>query len=429
MKRSIYLELVLAFTIIVFFSISIPFIIFQNSIDTIVKNYLQDQIVTNVKNTINTLEKYNLPPETLAELVDFDHISTDIRKDLSSLSLSAKNIKQLDTDHVTLLYNSKQNLVTAVADYENHYILIQWNTSSLARSLKQLGKISTGCSMLLGILIILIFGRIYTKVIRDLRTATQKVTAGDFTQQLPIHNYSDELVSLINSFNKMTKQLQSVEMLRSGFISDVSHQFKTPLTAIEGFARLLEHTKDDNVRKECADVISCETNRLSQLTDNILMLNRLNKDTDVLNMQPIRIDEQIRHALALNETNWTDKNLTMNVQLNEVILNGNASLLSQVWMNLIDNAIKFTPQNGCVTVILQADEPNHCTVSVQNDGEPIPNENLAHIFEKFYRADSTGTTQGNGLGLSIVQKVVQLHSGKIQVESNEECGTTFTVFL
>lgn len=263
MKRSIYLELVLAFTIIVFFSISIPFMIFQNSIDTIVKNYLQDQIVTNVKNTINTLEKYNLPPETLAELVDFDHISTDIRKDLSSLSLSSQNKNQLETDHVTLLYNSKQNLVTAVAHYENHYILIQWNTSSLARSLKQLGKISTGCSMLLGILIILIFGRIYTKVIRDLRTATQKVTAGDFTQQLPIRNYSDELVSLINSFNKMTKQLQSVEMLRSGFISDVSHQFKTPLTAIEGFARLLEHTKDDNVRKECADVISCETNRLA----------------------------------------------------------------------------------------------------------------------------------------------------------------------
>lgn len=429
MKRSIYLELVLAVTIIVFFSISIPFIAFQNSIDIIVKNYLQDQIVTNVKNTINTLEKYNLPPETLAELVDFDHISTDIRKDLSALALNDESRKQLAADHVTLLYNSKQSSITAVAHYENHYILIQWDSSSLAHRLKLLGSLSTCCSFVLGFLIILIFGRIFTKVIRDLRTATQKVAAGDFTQRLPVRKYSDELSSLIDSFNKMTKQLQSVEMLRSGFISDVSHQFKTPLTAIEGFARLLEHTDDEAVRKECADVINCESRRLSQLTDNILMLNRLDKGTFSLKMEPIHIDEQIRLALALNETNWTEKDLTMNVHLEESIIKGNDALLSQVWMNLIDNAIKFSPKSGCVSVILKKIETNHCSVSIHNGGQPISKEKLSHIFEKFFRADASETTDGNGLGLSIVQKVVQLHSGTIQVESSEKAGTTFTVFL
>lgn len=429
MKRSVYLELVLAMTIIVFFSISIPFIVVQNSIDVIVKNYLQNQIVSNAKNIINTLEQYNLPPGTLAELVNFDHITTETRSDLSFLSLSEENKRQLATDHVTLLYNNKPSAIIAIAHYEDHYVLIQWNTSPLARRLKLLGYLSTICSLALGFVIILIFGRIFTKVIRDLKSATQKVAAGDFTQRLPVRKYSDELASLVDSFNTMTEQLQSVEMLRSGFVSDVSHQFKTPLTAIEGFAKLLEHTDDDAVRKECADVISSESRRLSELTDNILMLNRLDKGTFSLKTEPIHVDEQIRLALALNEAKWVAKNITMLVVLDEFIMDGNDTLLAQVWMNLIDNAIKFSPENGCISVALKKLGSKHCSVSIHNAGQPISKETLSHIFEKFFRADVSRTTDGNGLGLSIVQKVLQLHSGTIKVESDKESGTIFEVFL
>ncbi len=429
MKRSIYLELVLMMTVIIFFTIAIPSVVLQIKTDFAIENYLQTEVIDHAKNSISIMEDYNLPPAAFLKMVDFDFIYTEIRADISSLNLGKENWRQLRDEQITLLQDRNPTRFTAVASYGTDYMVMRWDAAPLSKTVKRLGSFFIGCSLLLGFATTLIAGRYATKVYRDLRFATQKIAAGDFTQMLPERRHPEELVSLIDSFNKMTVQLQSIEMLRSSFISDVSHQFKTPLTVIEGFAGLLEHTGDESVRIECAEAISCEVHRLSQLTDSILLLNRLDNGTFPLQMAPVSIDEQIRLALALNEANWSAKNLDIHVRLEKFTVNGNDALLSQVWINLIDNAIKFSPPNGSILITLKKIVPNHCSVSVSNGGTPIPREKLSHIFEKFFRADSSGTTEGSGLGLSIVQRVVQLHHGSAEVTSDAETGTTFTVFL
>lgn len=429
MKRSIYLELVLMMTVIIFFTIAIPSIVLQNRTDFVIENYLQAEVIDHAKNSISIIEDYDLPPTAFLKMVDFNFIHAEIREDITSLNLSKENWQQLRDEQITLLRDRNPNRFTVVANYETCYMVMHWDASPLSKTVKRLGFFFIGCSLLLGFTTILIAGRYATKIYRDLRSATQKIAGGDFTQMLPVRRHPEELASLIDSFNKMTVQLQSIEMLRSSFISDVSHQFKTPLTVIEGFAGLLKHTGDESVRIECAEAISSEVHRLSQLTDSILLLNRLDNGTFSLQMAPVSIDEQIRLALALNEAKWSAKNLDIHVRLEKFTANGNDALLSQVWMNLIDNAIKFSPPNGSISVTLKKVVPNHCSVSVNNGGIPIPRKKLLHIFEKFFRADSSGITEGSGLGLSIVQRVVQLHHGSVEVTSDAETGTTFTVFL
>lgn len=429
MKRSIYLELVFIMMTIIIFTVAIPFIVFQNCMNKTVDDYQQGEIIKHAKNSIDILKEYNLPPEALINLVDFNFISAEIKKDISSLNLSEKNWRQLEENNIAILRDDRAKQITAVINYKEHFIVTQLDIPPLNKNVRRLGYLFIGNSMLLGFFMVLIVGRYSTRVYRNLKIATKKIAAGDFTQRLPTRTHPDELASMIDSFNEMAMQLQSIEMLRSGFISDVSHQFKTPLTAIEGFAKLLEHTEDPKVRKECIDVITSESRRLSQLTDNILMLNRLDNGTFSLQIGPVHIDEQIRLALALNESKWCAKNIVTNVQLDEFIYNGNDGLLSQVWLNLIDNAIKFSPQNGTISVSVKRHANGHGSVTVNNSGDPIPPEKLSHIFEKFFRAECSGTTEGNGLGLSIVQRVIQLHHGSVKVASDIETGTTFTVIL
>ena len=238
----------------------------------------------------------------------------------------------------------------------------------------------------------------------------------------------DEIGSLIESFNTMTRELGSVEMLRSNFISDISHEFKTPLTAIEGYAKLLEGDCSPEERREYVGTITDETRRLSVLVANILMINRLDKGNIPSERHPVRIDEQIRHALALCEAGWTGKNLELDLELDEIYFAGYESLLMQVWANLIDNAVKFSPDGGRISLALHQ-KGGRVVFVICNDGDNIPEESRPHLFEQFYKADLSRGGEGNGLGLSIVKRVAELHGGEVSVENLPGSGVRFTIFL
>ena len=236
---------------------------------------------------------------------------------------------------------------------------------------------------------------------------------------------------LAEAFNEMARNLGTLETMRQDFISNVSHEIQSPLTSIGGFAALLK--KDglpDDERKRYAAVIEAESKRLSSLSDNLLKLSSLDNDKIPLNKQEFRLDKQLEHIALTLEPQWSEKNLMMEADLQKLTICADEDLLSQVWMNLLHNAIKFTPEGGQINISLIADGES-VVVKISDTGEGITPEDQIHIFERFYKADKARDRAlgGNGLGLSLVKKIVELHGGNVIAESEIGKGTTFRILL
>lgn len=230
------------------------------------------------------------------------------------------------------------------------------------------------------------------------------------------------------SFNKLAAELQNTEMLRSDFINNFSHEFKTPIVSICGFARLLKRDNlTESQRLEYLNIIEEESARLSSMATNVLNLTKVENQSILTNVTSYNLSEQIRTCLLLLEKKWSAKNLKIGAEFNEHTIKAEEELLKQVWINLIDNAVKFSPDNGEVEITM-SEEGENIVVSVKNYGSHIGSEDRARIFNKFYQADSSHSSQGNGLGLSIAKRIVDLHKGDIVVKSENGC-TTFSVSL
>lgn len=267
-----------------------------------------------------------------------------------------------------------------------------------------------------------------TKPLKELNAATKKVAKGDFDVQVNVTN-DTEVAQLARSFNRMVNELKSNELLKKDFISNVSHEFKTPLATINGFAKLL---LDGNCSaeevSEYAGIIDHETSRLSTLCSNILKLSRIENEKIIVKPAEFLLDEQLRDVLVMLEPQWTAKNLELDVDLDEIKYYGDEELLQQVWINLISNAIKFTDNGGRISVLC-TNTPSEIIVTVADTGIGMTEDTQKHIFEKFYQSDSTRATDGNGLGLALVKEILALCNGKIRVKSNLGEGSCFTVTL
>jgi signal transduction histidine kinase len=227
----------------------------------------------------------------------------------------------------------------------------------------------------------------------------------------------------------MAIELSGIETLRGDFISNVSHEFKTPLASIQGFAKLLQdETISDDERREYTQIIINETGRLSKLTSDILRLSKLENQSTIVNRTRFSIDEQIRKILVVLEPEWTKKDIELNLALDDVFYYGNEELMAQIWQNVINNAIKFTPEKGQISIRLFRTEKN-ITARISDDGPSIPPEVAEHIFDKFYQGDNSRKTEGNGLGLALVKRIVDLCGGKIYVENLYEGGVCFVIEL
>jgi signal transduction histidine kinase len=266
--------------------------------------------------------------------------------------------------------------------------------------------------------------------ITALTAATKKVGDERFTDVLDI-NRKDEIGHLAKSFQEMTEKLSENDRIRKEFISDVSHDFQSPLLNIKGYSELL---LDENLgieeRQSYASVIQSETERLSSLTQQLLLLTSLDQLSSPLAIKNFRLDKQLKETILKYRWLLEEKSMTLSMDLDEVDFNGDPAFLEKVWENLFSNALKYTSEDGVVEISLKEIESS-VVISVQDNGIGINDKEIERIFDRFYRADNSRTREisGTGLGLSIVQQVVKLHDGTIRVIGNENKGTTFIVTL
>ena len=264
--------------------------------------------------------------------------------------------------------------------------------------------------------------------IRKVVEAMGEVAAGNFDKRIEFKGIS-ELEDLSLSFNTMTAELSSIETLRSDFVDDFSHELKTPIASIKGYAKLLgKPSLSESKRSEYLDIIIDESERLSSLATNILNLSRYEHTAVIGNRSSFSLDEQIRTVLISLEPRWSAKGLSVRAELDEVLFDGNEDMLHQVWANLLDNAIKFSEPNGVVSVQLSAQEDT-IVVRLEDTGIGMNEEARVRVFEKFFQSDDSRSQEGNGLGLAIVKRIVELHGGVISVRSEEGAGSVFTVTL
>ena len=284
-------------------------------------------------------------------------------------------------------------------------------------------------SILSGAAIAVGLSKIFVSPMMKLGDAMRKVAGGDFSVRLECTSNIRDVREVYGSFNTMVKELGNTETLQTDFVSNVSHEFKTPINAIEGYASLLQDSQlTDEQKNAYIDKIIFNTRRLSDLVGNILLLSKVNNQTISLKASTFRLDEQVRQSILALESKWEKKEIEFDIDLDEIEYTGYENLLSHVWLNLIDNAVKFSPQNGQIRIRLKQ-LAGSVTFSIWDNGLPIPEADIDRIFNKFYQGDNSHASEGNGLGLALVRKIVAAAHGTINVTSSEDAGTEFVVAL
>lgn len=267
----------------------------------------------------------------------------------------------------------------------------------------------------------------FIRPIRRLDSAMRRVAEGDFSTTLPQGVNVREVRDLYANFNIMTQELSATEILQTDFVANVSHEFKTPINAIEGYVTLLQEDAGPQ-QSLYVDKILANTHRLSELVGNILLLSKLESQSIRLPHAPYRLDEQIRMALLLLEPKWSKKEIVPDVDLEPISIVENEAMMQHVWVNLLDNAIKFSPDGSTIRLrLFRQEERIVCTV--QDAGPGIAEKDAGHIFHKFYQGDTSRKSDGNGLGLALVQRIVEIAGGSVGAENLSEGGCRFTVTL
>ena len=286
-------------------------------------------------------------------------------------------------------------------------------------------------SLPVGCLCAVFMSKMPMRPIREMMDGMDRLAGGDFHTRIkpgPLMSYYPHFVDLTASFNKMADQLDHTEMLRSDFINNFSHEFKTPIVSIAGFAKLLRRGNlPQEQQQEYLAIIEEESLRLSYMATNVLNLTRIENQAILADTSNYNLSEQLRSCMLLLEDEWTRKDLEPVLEFDEFQIAANEEQMKQVFINLIDNAVKFSPEGGQIRIDVSQDQQT-TRVSVTNNGPEIPMEIREKIFRKFYQGDESHASMGNGIGLAIVRRVVQLHGGHVSVNCDNG-QTTFTVAL
>lgn len=272
----------------------------------------------------------------------------------------------------------------------------------------------------------------YFRPLKQLSDASKKIADGDFTVNIDELEYKEdetELNNLIKNFNIMVKKLSKIETLRSDFIANVSHEFKTPLATIQGYVTLLEDDKlTIEEKKHYLKIIFDATKKLTNLSSNILKITKLENQEVEISKTEYNISEQIREVIILLQSSWEKKNIEFTLDLSDCMIISDEELLQQIWMNIISNAIKFSNANGKIDINL-ASHSNYIVVTIKDYGCGMDEETINHAFDKFYQGDKSHSREGNGLGLSLVKRILDICHGEIKIESKLNEGTTITINL
>jgi signal transduction histidine kinase len=437
--NSFYIRLVIIFMGILWLTSIIALgISFLLAYDTL-KNFSNTRIKEKTMHYIDLSEKYNIEQEDLVNILEDEFISIKIYKTIEEFEENNSSFEKLTKKKISKLENGKLIKVnmndkivgnSLFFKVNNSYILTtqtpKYNSTSIL--INDIFLRSLLISSCFGTLIIIISLKIIIKPIKKLSDATKEISKGNFDININISR-KDEVGILADNFNMMTKELKKIEFLRKDFISNVSHEFKTPMTSIQGFAKLI---KKRNVSKsqseEYLDIIISESKRLENLSSNLLKLTSLENKSLKTVSSKFSIDEQIRKVILLLEKQWTNKNIDFDLNLDKTQFLGDEELLQQVWINLINNAIKFSKQDGIIEINLYK-ENNLIKVTIEDKGIGISDVNKERIFEKFFKCDKSRNDSGNGLGLSITKKIIETFNGNIYFESTLDIGTVFFVEL
>jgi signal transduction histidine kinase len=313
-----------------------------------------------------------------------------------------------------------------------HVMFLEPGLSEQFRNFRNMNLSIIGITLAIGSILIIVAARYLVKPLKLMTQATRSISRGQFDVDLRTSS-KDELGQLAASMKQMATELGQFERMRQDFVSNVSHEMQTPLTSISGFAQILggEHITDAE-RMRYSKIIEMESNRLSRLSDNLLKLASLDSEHHPFIVKTYRLDRQLRSVVWSCEPLWSAKGIQMQIELDEVKVEADEDGLGQVWMNIIHNAIKFTPDGGLIQLFLSKTEQD-VTVVIKDNGIGMNEAHLGRIFERFYKADASRHRSqshgGSGLGLAISKKIIDLHHGQIQVKSEPGKGTDFQITL
>ncbi|MCM1092145.1 MAG: HAMP domain-containing histidine kinase, partial [Muribaculum sp.] len=265
-----------------------------------------------------------------------------------------------------------------------------------------LGMFAFSC-LLIGTITAIIASRRPLRPVQEIMDAADRIADGDYSVRLALKG-PEEMRQLCEKFNHMAEELGSVELLRKDFINNFSHEFKTPIVSIRGFAKMLKlETLTGEERNEYLDTIISESERLADLAASVLNLSKIEQQSILTDKNRFNVSEQIRRCIVLLEGKWSKKDIGFDLNCKEYYLTGNEKLLEQVWINLLDNAVKFSPVGGIVSVEITQKE-GFLVFVIADQGSGIEENAIPHIFDKFYQAYTSHATVGNGLGLAIVKR-------------------------
>ena len=331
----------------------------------------------------------------------------------------------LNTEHGPIRFIGVPNI-----DSRGSALILKVDFIVFMEVLQRILLLSLVTVLVIGCLLILLASHYIVKPVKRLTGAAKEMAKGNLDFRIK-HRKKDEIGELMDSFNHMACELQKIDKMRENFVSNVSHEIQSPITAIRGFTRAISDgiIPAEN-HKEYLEIIYQETIRLSKLSDHLLRLASLDSDNHPFHPTRYRLDEQLRRMILVTEPLWTERNLQVELDLQDCEVKGDQDLFEQVWQNLINNAIKYSDENGRIQVMMEVNM-EAVLVYIKNTGKAIPETDLPHIFERFYMVDKARSQSGggNGLGLSIAKKIVELQKATIHVKSNEEEGTCFTVTI
>lgn len=436
-RKSLRLRIVATFIGIVLTSLIISFFLFmQLSEKNNTPNHMFISIAEDIAKVINLIDD----PEKVNAFRD---LLNRFSIDMAIVSEPSDAVFSLDKEKISTLFNT--NTTDAIflsgkgglaivgipkIDDGKGVFIIKIDFSSIVKGLRITLLFTLLAVLVIGSLLILFMSGYIVKPIKKLTVAAKEMASGNLSVRLTYRN-KDEFGELMESFNRMASELQKMDSVRDDFVSNVSHEMQSPLTSIRGFTRALQ----DGVipleeQKEHLDIIYEETLRLSRLSDNLLRLASLDSEHHPVNLTTFQLDEQLRRTIVLAEPQWARKDIMIELDLLPCEITVDKDLFDQVWQNLINNAIKYTGQEGTIHIEIEM-SAQFVKVYIKDSGKGIPEEALPLIFDRFYMVEKARSSalKGNGLGLSIVMKILKIHDCKIEVESKVGEGTQFIVTI
>lgn len=351
-----------------------------------------------------------------------------IQKDISNFEIDKNQMDILNKNGIVYLKVHKYK-VQAITKINNKYFIISTiDNRDFEFSPLLIDLWILLITILVSFCILSFATRAIIGPIEKLESATNKIANGDYNVKIET-KAEDEIGKLINNFNSMANELKNIDYMQKDFINNVSHEFKTPITAIKGYLTIL---KNENIsqeeRLEYIDIVLDEINRLSYLSTSILELSKLDNMNSFKDNEKFSLDEQIRKTVILLEKEWSKKNINLNMNLQSIYYYGKEEYLNQVWLNMINNAIKFSDENGIINISCNKNA-NEVIVVIEDFGCGMDEKTQKYLFNRFYKGDDSRNESGYGLGLAISKKIVELFNGSIKVESELNKYTRFIVKL